>query len=488
VSLNGNSEAGRSDGNRPCLRRRNECGVSKILWKNGDRAAAKRLTRPEAPCYGRGVGGNHGSKGPRNGAPEPVLGDADALGYRRPLPGFSTNDRALSANNPERQGLSTGPAVTGGMDRMLAEGETRRLPDLGIALKSILAFWLLYMGLISLRAVVLQYPEFWAMMARRGVVTLIGAALTFLVYLALRPARRAGLNVKAFVAALLCLPASLLFSAFNYYIFYVYAPLDAAKTDASMQAMGWSPLEMALRSIAETSLSWYFLFAAWAAFFVAMSYARQLRAADRRAGALAREAQEAQLRALRYQINPHFLFNTLNSLSSLILSQKTDTAEQMLMNLSTFFRATLSADPTADVPLEEEIKLQRLYLDIEQIRFPSRLAVEVDVPEPLLATRVPVLILQPIVENAVKYGVAKSRKPVTIRISAYEEAGRLHIKVKDDGEAGAAEDGDAGTGVGLRNVCDRLTARYGARAGCLHGPDPDGGFTVHVFLPVVKNG
>jgi sensor histidine kinase YesM len=251
---------------------------------------------------------------------------------------------------------------------------------------------------------------------------------------------------------------------------------------------GMSQWEMLAWSVAEGALSWYFIFAAWAAFFVAMSYARQLRLADRRAGMLAREAQEAQLRALRYQINPHFLFNTLNSLSSLILSQKTAVAEQMLMNLSTFFRATLSADPTADVPLEEEIKLQRLYLDIEQIRFPKRLTVEVDVPDALLSARVPVLILQPVVENAVKYGVAKSRKPVTVRISAYEEAGRLHIKVKDNGESVMAEIGDAGTGVGLRNVCDRLTARYGSRAGCLHGADPDGGYTVHIFLPVNRNG
>jgi len=249
--------------------------------------------------------------------------------------------------------------------------------------------------------------------------------------------------------------------------------------------MGWSPLEMFARSVLETSLSWYFIFAAWAAFYVAMSQARQLRVADRHAASLAREAQEAQLRALRYQINPHFLFNTLNSLSSLILSQKTDVAERMLMNLSTFFRATLSADPTADVPLAEEIKLQRLYLDIEQIRFPSRLTVEVDVPDALLTARVPVLILQPVVENAVKYGVAKSRKPVTVRISAEEEAGRLHIRVKDDGEA-ADPDAEGGTGVGLRNVCDRLTARYGPRAGCLSGPDPDGGFTVHMFMPVVR--
>jgi LytS/YehU family sensor histidine kinase len=195
---------------------------------------------------------------------------------------------------------------------------------------------------------------------------------------------------------------------------------------------------------------------------------------------------------LRYQINPHFLFNTLNSLSSLILSQRTDVAERMLMNLSTFFRATLSADPTADVSLEEEIKLQRLYLDIEQIRFPDRLTIEVDVPGNLLAARVPVLILQPIVENAVKYGVAKSRKPVTVRINAYEEAGRLHIKVKDDGEwsgSAAAEEANGDSiGVGLRNVCDRLIARYGARAGCIHGTDPEGGYTVHLYLPATYNG
>jgi LytS/YehU family sensor histidine kinase len=301
--------------------------------------------------------------------------------------------------------------------------------------------------------------------------------------------RNAGLNVKALVAAIACLPASLAFAGVNYYFFYVYHPLPSVlKELESMHSMHWGPVEMAARSIAESSLSWYFLYAAWAAFYVAMSYARQLRAADRHAASLAREAQEAQLRALRYQINPHFLFNTLNSLSSLVLSRKTDVAEQMLMNLSTFFRATLSADPTADVPLAEEIKLQRLYLDIEQIRFPDRLSVDVDVPDVLQSALVPVLILQPIVENAVKYGVARSKTPVRIRISAYEEAGHLHIKVKDDGEA-APEDGEnAGTGVGLRNVCDRLIARFDNRAGCLNGPDADGGYTVHIFMPVVRNG
>ncbi|HYI47837.1 MAG TPA: histidine kinase [Allosphingosinicella sp.] len=374
------------------------------------------------------------------------------------------------------------------MDRNLSGGEGRRLPDLGIALKSILAFWLLYMALITVRALVLQYPDFLAMLGRRSAVVTAGIAITFLIYLTMRLVAERSLSAKIGLAALLCLPASLLFSAVNYYAFYIYAPLDAIKMDQERNAMGWSPLEMAARSIVEVSLSWYFLFAAWAAFYVALSQAKQLRAADRRAAMLAREAQEAQLRALRYQINPHFLFNTLNSLSSLILSKRTDTAEGMLMNLSTFFRATLSADPTADVSLEEEIKLQRLYLDIEQIRFPERLSVEVDVPDALRSARVPILILQPVVENAVKYGVAKSTKPVTVRIQAYEEAGRLHLKVKDDGDYAPdadAEESESGTGVGLRNVGDRLVARYGPRAGVIAGADPDGGYTVHLYMPVV---
>jgi hypothetical protein len=436
------------------------------------------------------VGGKYGSEDAGEGGNPmigPLVAEADSLGYRRPLPAFSTNAAGVSANDPRAQDFSSGPALTGGMDRSLPDGERRRLPDLGLALKSILGFWLLYVALITARAIIVQFPNFWEMMARRLVAALVGCVLTFLIYLAMRLVASKGLNFKIPLAGILCLPASILFSAFNYFIFYVYAPLDAAREDGwSMRTM--SAFEKLWRSVADSTLSWYFIFAAWAAVYVALSYARQLSAADRHAAMLSREAQEAQLRALRYQINPHFLFNTLNSLSSLILTQKTDIAERMLMNLSTFFRATLSADPTADVQLQEEIKLQRLYLDIEQIRFPDRLSVEVDVPDALLDARVPVLILQPIVENAVKYGVAKSRKPVSIRIVAHEEAGRLHIKVKDDGEVPAEDLDDGGTGVGLKNVCDRLVARYGARAGCLYGPDPEGGFTVHIYMPVVRHG
>jgi LytS/YehU family sensor histidine kinase len=418
------------------------------------------------------------------------LGLADELGYSRPLPDFSTNARAASANGAVPRPFFVGDGVEGGMDKLLPSPLQRRLPDLGIAVQSILGFWLLYMGLITIRATVLMMPDFWDAMARRSVAATFGAVLTFLVYLAMRRTAASTVRVKAIAAALLCLPASLAFASANYTLFYILKPVDETKINPSWHGMG--PVEMAFRSIVESSLSWYFLFAAWAALYVAMSYATQLRAADRRAAMLERQAQDAQLRALRYQINPHFLFNTLNSLSSLVLTERTDTAERMIMNLSTFFRTTLSADPTAEVSLEEEIKLQRLYLDIEQIRFPDRLRVVVDVPEPLLTARVPVLLLQPVIENAVKYGVARSRSAVTIRITAYEEAGRLHIKVKDDGEAPAnLPDGEDGagtsTGVGMRNVCDRLVARYGVQAGCFHGPDPEGGYTVHVVLPVQRH-
>ena len=430
---------------------------------------------------GRGGGDSDG------GAP---LGEADALGYRRPLPEFSMNARGASANDRPRGPFFAGDGLSGAMDKVLPSPLQRRLPDLGLAVKSIIGFWLLYMGLITLRALVLMMPDFWDALARRSIAATFGAAITFLVYLAMRRTALWSLRGKAVMAGLLCLPAALAFTSVNYTLFYLLKPLDPEKLDPVWRGM--SELEMAFRSIVETALSWYFLFAAWAALYVAMSYATQLRAADSRAAMLERQAQDAQLRALRYQINPHFLFNTLNSLSSLVLSQRTDTAERMIMNLSTFFRSTLSADPTADVSLEEEIKLQRLYLDIEQIRFPDRLKVEVDVPEPLLSARVPVLLLQPVVENAVKYGVARSRGAVTVRVSAYEEAGRLHIKVKDDGEVPAEppgdEDGNSSTGVGMRNVCDRLVARYGVQAGCFHGPDPEGGYTVHVVLPIVRNG
>jgi LytS/YehU family sensor histidine kinase len=234
-------------------------------------------------------------------------------------------------------------------------------------------------------------------------------------------------------------------------------------------------------------VTWYFFFAAWASFYIALSSATQLRVAERRAAEFERDAQAAQLRALRYQVNPHFLFNTLNSLSSLIMARRDEEAEAMIVNLSTFFRSTLAVDPTADVTLTEEIGFQMLYLDIEKVRFPRRLKVEVDVPDGLGAARVPALILQPVIENAIKYGVSRARGAVIVSVRAREEGGRLHLQVENKGDIPPSYGERRGTGVGLANVCERLSARFGADATCSHGP-VDGGFRVDMTMPLLSDG
>jgi LytS/YehU family sensor histidine kinase len=244
------------------------------------------------------------------------------------------------------------------------------------------------------------------------------------------------------------------------------------------------------RLIADGTVTWYFMFAAWCAFFIAMTEQRRTRIAETRLAAAETAAHAAQVRALRYQVNPHFLFNTLNSLSSLVMSGRSDRAENMLMALSTFFRTSLSIDPSADVSLAEEIRLQKLYLDIEKVRFPDRLHVTIDIPADLAEARVPALILQPIIENAIKYGVSVTTARVELTITAHRlDDGRMQLDIANqvaDGQGRSRAVGNAphqGTGLGLANVCQRLTAHYGAKADCRFGPI-DGGYNVSIAIPV----
>ena len=243
-----------------------------------------------------------------------------------------------------------------------------------------------------------------------------------------------------------------------------------------------------LSQIGDQALNGYFFFAAWGALFLALSYAAAVRVAEREAASYRAAARDAELRALRYQVNPHFLFNTLNSLSTLILKDQKDDAESMILNLSTFFRTSLTADPTEDVVLAEEIRLQRLYLDIEAVRFPERLIVDINVPPSLADACVPCLILQPLVENAIKYGVSRAKQPVTIRIAAREDSHGLVLSVEDDGEPLGDDVKLHGAGVGLKNVTDRLKARFGGEAACRYGPLANGGFGVTIFMPLIRNG
>jgi two-component system, LytTR family, sensor kinase len=422
---------------------------------------------------------------------------------------------------------------------MDSETEAEHAPPLRphIVLLSIVIFWAFYFALVTIRSVVVFGGEDQgAMLVSRTIVTAVSMAATWLFYLLLRELGAGSLRRGIIAGALLAIPAAVIYGATNWYAF---AKLDEKHKTSHTKVVITEPSTPKIpeipkipatptidedgvveppeppeppippsmttiqvgtehpdeiekspaKAIADNSVNGYFFFIAWAALYLALSYAGAVKVLERRAAGLRSAAQAAELRALRYQVNPHFLFNTLNSLSSLVMIGKRAEAEQMILNLSTFFRTSFSGDPTEDVPLSDELQLQRLYLDIEAVRFPKRMRVEIDLPEALNDACVPGLILQPLVENAVKYGVARSRRPVTIRLSAREDSGGLLVTVENDGgTAKAGPDEPAGTGVGLANVRDRLLARFGDKASCRWGPLPGGGFAVILAMPIVRNG
>jgi LytS/YehU family sensor histidine kinase len=385
----------------------------------------------------------------------------------------------------------------------------RRLPDLPLAAASILGFWLFYFATIVIRTLLIDESLSW--LGYRALGCVIGMALTFLVYIVLSRAARESVRIQIVAAAIACVPAAAIFSTFNL-AFAVHQPLvertvirqtsDGASIVRSrpgdevrvgregIQVVSPLPADperrrqQVLRLIADGLVTWYFFFAAWASFYIAISSATRLRAAERRAAGAERDAQAAQLRALRYQVNPHFLFNTLNSLSSLVMARRDEEAEAMIVNLSTFFRSSLTLDPGEDVSLGQEIEFQQLYLDIEKLRFPRRLEVCAEIPAELRAARVPPLILQPLVENAIKHGVARTPSPVRLTIAAREEDGQLILTVENDRGPAEPAGGEQGTGVGLVNVCERLAARFGGAAACEHGPLPGGGWRVTLTMPL----
>lgn len=238
-------------------------------------------------------------------------------------------------------------------------------------------------------------------------------------------------------------------------------------------------------TIIDNAFGRYFLVLAWAAFYFALVKAEEARAAERREGAYRLAAEQAELRSLRYQINPHFLFNTLNSLSALVMTGRHDDAETMIQTLSTFYRHTLSGDPTSDLPLADEIELQQLYLKIEAVRFPDRLTCQIEVDDDVADAMVPGMILQPLVENSVKYAVAASQAKVTIGVRARREGEQLVVTVSDDGP-GTRVAGTQSSGIGLANVKHRLRARFGAAGTVESGQRPGGGYSTTVRMPLER--
>jgi two-component system LytT family sensor kinase len=189
---------------------------------------------------------------------------------------------------------------------------------------------------------------------------------------------------------------------------------------------------------------------------------------------------ESKLQALLMQINPHFLFNTLNSISVLVQKHENAKAQEMLVRLSDFFRQTLDRGEEQCLPLRKELTLVEQYLAIEQIRFGDRLEVEYQVEPACLDTRVPVLILQPLVENAIKHGLSRKVGTCHLRISASMTPDGVALKVSDDGVGMALQ--QTRDGVGLSNVKNRLRALYAERHQFLFNSTPGQGTEVSIVL------
>ncbi len=361
----------------------------------------------------------------------------------------------------------------------------RRLNSRAV-LFSIVGFWLFYVVIVSLRAHLLDFPSQGEMAVRRGFVTAVGILITVLMWFCLRQFDRKPFWVRIIAAALIAMPCTIAIAGTNYYVFNIYDPSSLMDVEHNFPDKPEMSIWM---EIADLSLARYFFLIAWSSLYLALGFAQDVGEAERKAARFARAAQSAELRALRYQVNPHFLFNTLNSLSALVMRGRRDEAETMIINLSTFYRTSLSGEPSEDVELAEEIELQKLYLDIEAVRFPERLQVKIDLPADLASAAVPGLILQPLVENTIKHGVSQTNRPVLIEIIAAEASGRLILTVTDNGPGpGADDDEDRPHGIGLANVRDRLAARFGDLASIVHGPAPGGGFRVCLTLPLVRHG
>lgn len=392
-----------------------------------------------------------------------------------------------------------------------------RFADWRLATQSIVGFWAFYLVTVLLRG--LFDPEAAFAIWYRFINAGMGLFLTFVIYATIRLlAREGSIRRMAIVAATAALPAAFIMSVLSLHLTTLSDPMGPpskittqegvaivqrgnnvriVKNDGDELEVNLPPIQDIIASkmprlLADGTVTWYFLLAAWCAFFIAMTQQRRTRLTEIRLAEAETAAHAAQVRALRYQVNPHFLFNTLNSLSSLVMSGRSDRAEEMLMALSTFFRTSLSVDPSADVSLAEEIALQRLYLDIEKVRFPDRLHVTVDIPADLAEVRVPALILQPIVENAIKYGVSASTARVEICIRARRlDGGRMEVEVSNKlADVTKTSKSPAptheGTGLGLSNVCQRLEAHFGVRADCRFGPIA-GGYLVSLALPLEED-
>jgi two-component system, LytTR family, sensor kinase len=228
------------------------------------------------------------------------------------------------------------------------------------------------------------------------------------------------------------------------------------------------------------------LLLAWSALYYSINFYILLEEQSDRLLRLEAQASNAQLAMLRYQLNPHFLFNTLNSISTLVLLKQTDRANAMLSRLSSFLRYTLVNEPTAMVTIAQEVETLKLYLEIEKMRFEERLRAHFAIDPTCERALLPSLLLQPLIENAIKYAVTPQEEGADINIEIRRQVDRVIINVIDTGPGTDAQytvRAAQSTGVGLANIRDRLAQAYGDNQRFETHTEATGGFRVFIEIP-----
>jgi len=234
-----------------------------------------------------------------------------------------------------------------------------------------------------------------------------------------------------------------------------------------------------------------FILLCWSAAYFSFKYYKQAQDQRQAMSELKIQAQQAKLQMLRYQVNPHFLFNTLASISALIRDGENDAADEMLGRMGDLLRITLKSSPVDMVTLEEELKILDMYVQIEKVRFQDRLQYKCEADEASKPVLVPSLILQPLVENSIKYVVACSQEGGEINLSVFVRDGRLIIKLSDSGklcDQPMVEANQGSTKLGLKNVQQRLKNIYEDDHEFTIGGSEFGGFTVEMNLPAYTPG
>ncbi|RKD91781.1 sensor histidine kinase [Mangrovibacterium diazotrophicum] len=240
-----------------------------------------------------------------------------------------------------------------------------------------------------------------------------------------------------------------------------------------------SHIEFIRRSLPSKVLTGYLLYAGYVVFFYAVNYYNSLKDKIKKESEMKMLIRDAELSALKSQINPHFLFNSLNSISSLTVSRP-EKAQEMVINLSSFMRYSLQHSREETVSLKDELDHIKLYLGIEKIRFGKKLNPVFEVEENCLKARIPNMILQPLLENAIKYGVYEATEPVNIVIRCKPDPDYFRITVENEYDAGTIN--NKGEGIGLMNIRQRLELIYG-NPNLLQITDLKTSFKVELLLP-----